>query len=153
MYSDKDYPTASQIIQLGNIVNWFRNRNLQVYGLTSSQSEAIHFILRHEDEDITAGRLMDELKLSQSTIAGILRRLEDKGLIERSFKNGDARTSIIRTTKQGTQLRAQIKQSAIHDEYELLAELSEEERAAFKATLQTVLNHMKQVKDKYKTMG
>ena len=39
------------------------------------------------------------------------------------------------------------------DEYELLAELSEEERAAFKATLQTVLNHMKQVKDQHKTMG
>ena len=51
MYSDKDYPTASQIIQLGNIVNWFRNRNLQVYGLTSSQSEAIYFILKHEDEE------------------------------------------------------------------------------------------------------
>ena len=152
MYTDQEYQTASQLIQLGNIINWFRNRNLQPFGLTSSQSEAIHFILRHGDEEITAGRLMAELKLSQSTIAGILRRLEDKGLIERTSMIGDARTRIIRITKQGTQLRTQIKQSAIRDEYELLSDLSEEESIAFKSTLQIILNHMKQVKAQHKAI-
>lgn len=147
MYSDKAYLTASQLVQLGNIVNWFRNRSLQPFGLTSSQSEAIHFILRHGDEEITAGRLMDELKLSQSTVAGILRRLEDKGLIGRTSKDGDARTQVIRSTPQGEELREQLRQSAIRDERELLAELTEEEKASFKATLQIVLDHMKQVKD------
>ena len=146
MYSDQEYQTATRLIQLGNIVNWFRNRNLQPFGLTSSQSEAIHFILRHGDEEITASRLMDELKLSQSTVAGILHRLEDKGLIERTCKIGDARTSIIRSTEQGEQLRAQLRRSAVRDERELLSDLTEEEQAAFRTMLGTVLNHMEQIK-------
>ena len=147
MYSDHEYQTTTRLIQLGNIVNWFRNRNLQPFGLTSSQSEAIHFILRHGDEEITASRLMDELKLSQSTVAGILRRLEEKGLIKRTSKDGDARTSIIRSTEQGERLRAQLKRSAIRDERELLSDLSEEEQDAFKTMLETVLNHMSRIKE------
>ena len=54
---------------------------MQEYGLTSAQGEVVRTIL-HEP-GITAAELKKRLGLSQSTVAGILERLENKRLIKK----------------------------------------------------------------------
>lgn len=50
----------------------FRNQELQPHDLTSSQFEVNRYLLTHrEQNDITAGRLMEQLELFQSTLAGL----------------------------------------------------------------------------------
>ena len=146
MRNETGYLTASQIIQLGNIVTWLRNKKLQPYALTSSQSETIRFILKHDDEEITAGRVMEELKLSQSTVAGILKRLEAKGLILRSTQPGDGRKSRIVPTRLGEQLRDALIQTGMETERQLLQGLTEQEQTQFKAALDVVLHNMEQIR-------
>ena len=146
MRNETGYLTASQIIQLGNIVTWLRNKKLQPYALTSSQCETIRFILKHDDEEITAGRVMEELKLSQSTVAGILKRLEAKGLILRSTQPGDGRKSRIVPTRLGEQLRDALIQTGMETERQLLQGLTEQEQTQFKATLDVVLHNMEQIR-------
>ena len=71
-------------------------------GLTAAQSEAIKYILRnYEENELTAMDVMDSLQLSQSTVAGIIKRLESKGLIERRTTEKDSRKSIISPTEKG----------------------------------------------------
>lgn len=41
------YKTSSQMIQLSNALIWFRNRELQLHDLTSSQFEVIRYLLTH----------------------------------------------------------------------------------------------------------
>ena len=79
MFSKSQYQTASDIVQLANAIIWLRNNQLQQFHLTSSQSDALLYILRQpEDQEITAGSLIQDLHLSQSTVAGIIKRLEAK---------------------------------------------------------------------------
>ncbi len=146
MPNETGYLTASQIIQLGNIVTWLRNRQLQPYTLTSSQSETIRYILKHDDEEITAGLIMKELNLSQSTVAGILKRLEAKGLICRTTQPGDGRKSRIVPTRQGEQLRNALIQTGMETERQLLHGLTEQEQAQFKSLLEVVLHNMEQIR-------
>lgn len=137
-----NYKTAGQIIQLGNALAWFRNQKMQSKGLTSSQSEAILYILRHQDEGITAGTLMEQLRLSQSTIAGLLKRLEEKNLIERRTADDDGRKSIIQPTQEGLALEEYLKKIAIQVEHILLQGMSKAEQAEFNRLLDAALVNM-----------
>ena len=140
------YKTAGQIIQLGNALAWFRNQKMQSKGLTYSQSDAIRYILRHRDEGITAGTLMEQLRLSQSTIAGLLKRLEEKNLIERRTANDDGRKSIIQPTQEGLALEEYLKEIAIQVEHILLQGMSKAEQAEFNRLLDTALVNMNSVR-------
>jgi MarR family multiple gene transcriptional regulator MgrA len=141
MIHPSQYQTARAIIQLGNTVTWLRNQTLQATGLTSSQSNAILVILRHHGGPITAGTLTEELGLSQSTVAGILKRLEAKSLISRQIDSKDARKVIIRLTEQGLQLESALEETALQTEHLLLQGMSEAEQAEFQRLLNRALDH------------
>ena len=113
MFSKSQYQTASDIVQLANAIIWLRNNQLQQFHLTSSQSDALLYILRQpEDQEITAGSLIHDLHLSQSTVAGITKRLEAKGLIRRTVSPDDNRKSIIAVTEQGRCLMEALRRMA-----------------------------------------
>ena len=121
MFSKSQYQTASDIVQLANAIIWLRNNQLQQFHLTSSQSDALLYILRQpEDQEITAGSLIQDLHLSQSTVAGITKRLEAKGLIRRTVSPDDNRKSIIAVTEQGRCLMEALRSNAVRTESLLL---------------------------------
>lgn len=141
------YRTGRLLVQLGNGVSWFRNQAMQGMGLTSSQSEVIRYMLRHREEPLTAGELMGQLGLSQSTIAGILMRLEKKGLLARQADDKDARRSRIYLTEAGLAMDQALMQLAAQTEEILLAGLDENEQAELNRLLQRVLENMQACRD------
>lgn len=136
------YKTGRLLVQLGNAVSWFRNQKMQGMGLTSSQSEVIRYFLRHQDQRISAGDLMDKLGLSQSTVAGILKRLEKKSLIMRQADQTDARKSILMLTKEGMVLKQNLQEVAVQTENILLRGMTDAEQAQFNRLLQIALSNM-----------
>ena len=129
MNDKSQFRTASRIVQLANAIVWLRNTQLQDLQLTSSQSETLLYILRQPpDREIFAGNLMDDLRLSQSTVAGIVKRLEDKGLIRRTTASHDNRKSIISLTDRGRQLDQVLRRNAVRTEAALLDGMSAAER-------------------------
>ena len=121
MIQKSQFQTATRAVQLGNAITWVRNQRTQFMRLTATQSEAIRYILKHyEKKTLTAVELMENLQLSQSTVAGIIQRLEDKKLITRSADPHDARKSIIYPTEKGLELEEQLKQTAVETETLLL---------------------------------
>lgn len=141
------FQTATRAIQLGNAVSYIKNQRTQFMGLTSTQSEAIRYILKnYREKSLSAADLMKYLQLSQSTVAGIIQRLEQKELIERTVSETDARKSIIRPTIKGLELEEALKQSAVETEALLLDGMTKEEQELFNHLLQKALDNMNAAK-------
>ncbi len=135
--------TARKIVLLGNAITNRRNRKLGERGLTSPQGDAIRCILKgYREREITAGDVMEELKCSQSTVAGILARLEEKGLIIRRPHSSDARKSILLPSPQGRELEGYLKDSGRRTEELLLAGMTPGEREEFNRLLQKALDNL-----------
>ena len=141
------YRTSGLMIRLSNALIWFRNQELQRHDLTSSQFEVIRYLLIHRSrDDITAGTLMEQLELSQSTVAGILKRLHAKGLIRRKSDQRDARRDFIVLTEKGAALEESLQGIAWKTEKILLRGMSETEQADFYRLLQLALENMNAVR-------
>lgn len=147
MIQRSQYQTTTRARQLGNAITWLRNQSTQSMGLTATQSEAIRYILKnHELKPLTAADVMEALQLSQSTVAGIIQRLEGKELITRSPAPEDARKSIIIPTQKGLELEDNLKQSAVKTENILLQGMTPEDRAEFNRLLQIALDNINAVR-------
>lgn len=136
------YKTSGGMIKLSNALIWFRNQELGAFDLTSSQFEVVRYLLQHRDCDTTAGDLMRKLELSQSTVAGILKRLNGKGLIERRTDEHDARRDFVTLTERGIALEESLQGIAVKTEGILLQGMSEAERAEFDRLLNIALENM-----------
>ena len=129
MIQSNQFITASLIVKLGNAVTYYRNTKMEGLELTSVQSDA--FIATLRNPGITASELKELLKLSQSTVAGIIARLESKGLIEKSVDEADARKAILIPTNQGKSLEEPLKKIAIGTQQCLVDGMSLEEQEEF----------------------
>lgn len=143
----QEYVTVRKILQLSNSITNYRNQRMQEKELTSTQYDAIRYILKNPDnKEITASDLMDHLKLSQSTVAGILSRLEEKELIMRKPHPTDARKSIIIPTEKGLKLEEYLKKTAAEMENILMQSMNVKEQEEFNRLLQIALDNMNYAK-------
>ena len=119
---------------------------MQLLGLTACQSETILYLLKQPaDRVLTAGDVAQNLHLSQSTVDGVLKRLEDKGLIVRMTATQDRRRSVLLLTDAARAL----------DQARPLAELAvgtEEIMATARMVRQTVSSRQ-QVKPPIPSLG
>lgn len=75
------------------------NRKLLAHGITRSQWIAMYYISLNDQ--INQKELADLVGTKESTIAGILNRLENEGLIKREVSTEDKRQKFLRLTELG----------------------------------------------------
>ena len=141
------FKTASMVVRLGNVVAWLRNQRMQQRDITSSQSDVIRYILKHREQPVSAGDLMKQLSLSPSTMAGLLKRLENKSLIIRKTDQNDARKIIIMPTEEGLALEDYLKETAAQTEEILLRGMTQAEQDEFYRLLKIALQNANAVKE------
>lgn len=141
------YRTGHLLVQIGNAVTWFRNRNMQEIGLTSGQSGILFYIHRHSGERITAGDIMSEFSLSKATVSEMVHIMEKKMLLTRHTDDTDARKSILVPTQKSLELAGYLQEVAARTEKILLKGMTEEEQEQLNRLLQTALKNMKDVRD------
>ncbi|HIW13912.1 MAG TPA: MarR family transcriptional regulator [Firmicutes bacterium] len=146
MIEAAQYKTASYVVRLGNAVTNYRNVKMQEYGLTSAQGDTMRAILHAPG--ITAAELKKQLGLSQSTVAGILARLEQKGLLEKKLVDGDARKMSLCPTPQGLELEAMLKQTALDTQNRMTNGMTSEEQAEFDRLLSKALANLAAAREK-----
>lgn len=144
MIHPNQFQTASLIVKLGNAVTYYRNVKMESIDLTSVQSDAIIETLRHPG--ITATGMREHLQLSPSTVAGILSRLEAKGLVAKTADQDDARKAILTPTEQGLALEEPLKQIALKTQQTLVEGMSEAEQEEFIRLLQIALDNMNRLR-------
>ena len=74
------------------------------FGVSIPQLMCLQFLSEQEDYKTTASKIKDYLMLNASTVTGILRRLEGRGLIAKLPNTKDRRATFITLTAKGSDL-------------------------------------------------
>ena len=85
-------------------VNLESKRVEKEQGVSIPQLLCLQFLAEQEDYRTNAAKLKTFLNLNASTVSGILKRLEKKGLVAKLPKASDRRVTLISLTASGMQL-------------------------------------------------
>lgn len=121
------------------------NNELRENGLTLSQLRYMEYLYAHPDAPIPFKELETYFAVSQPTVAGIIRRLEGKGLIltQASECGGKARTAVLTDKGKQQYEAAEVRRS--ETETRLLAPLDGSDKERFHAMLQEIYRNLKEV--------
>jgi len=128
------------IRRVSQAVEQYSSYLLQQFGLTAPQLGTLREL--QKAASATPGQLAEQLHISPATMAGILKRLEQRALISRVRDEVDRRSSVVRITPEGIRL-AESAPSLLRDRFrERLNSLELWERTQLLATLQRTAEMM-----------
>ena len=119
------------------------NNALRSRGLTLVQVTVLLQLEAAPEGQLPLKELERRLQVAQSTAAGIIARLEQKGLVESSVCPDDRRVKQVRITSSGLACCADSRSQMEAAEQRLLAPLDEADRSVFAALLKKVSLSMK----------
>jgi DNA-binding MarR family transcriptional regulator len=98
-----------------------------------------------QNEDISQTGLVATTGIDRSTLADVVRRLVNKGLLQRKRTRQDARMYAVRLTDRGRQALAAAQPAAERADEKILSMLKNGERMAFIQTLSNIVLAMDQL--------
>ena len=107
------------------------------FDLTSVQFAALDVLA--QQPGIDQASLAANISFDRATIGGVIDRLEQKGLVQRTVSEQDRRARRLRLTRAGQRLLTSSRPVVEALQAEILAPLSPEERAAFVQLAQKAL--------------
>lgn len=119
------------------------NNAMRSHGLTMAQLEALMELNQAEGKQLTLKELERRLHLAQSTSAGIVSRLEEKGLIESFGDASDRRIKLVHITSSGLERTRDAEQEMNRAENQLLSSLTDTERSIFYTLLRKVRDSLR----------
>ena len=100
-------------------------------------TQYIVMMVMWEEKEITFRDLVKKLYLESNTLTPVLKKLEDKKLIERKKKAGNDKNILLSITKKGIDLKEKAKQ--VPKELEKCIAISEEDRNTLKEMLNRII--------------
>ena len=92
-----------RLYQCANILHKTGTRAVETEGLTTQRWAVLGALIGDEGaEGMSIGDLARYLKVSRQSLAGVIRRLEEDGLIETIADPNDGRSRLVRMTEAGT---------------------------------------------------
>lgn len=131
---------------LGHCAHLARERmdaRMSRFGMTPAQTHVLRF-LRLNGGQMLQRELLENLKVKPSTVNGILDRMEEKGLVERSVSGTDARQRVVALTPAGLEREAEVKQSFLEAEALIARGLTEEETNTLRSLLERVIHNLEE---------
>ena len=131
---------------LGRCAHLARERmdaRMSRFGMTPAQTHVLRF-LRLNGWQMPQRELLENLKVKPSTVNGILDRMEEKGLVERSVSGTDARQRVVALTPAGLEREAEVKQSFLEAEALIARGLTEEETNTLRSLLERVIHNLEE---------
>ena len=122
------------------------NKNLAEFNLTGVQHEILCFIDRNEHEgDVFQKDIEKCLKLTNPTVTGIVKRLEEKEMIVRCPSSNDARYKCLHVTEKGKEVICKSFNFGSNNiEKKLVKGMSHEEVKMLKHLLYKALRNMEE---------
>ena len=119
------------------------NNDLRAHDLTMAQVSVLMLLNRADGGTLTLKEIEKALHVAQSTSAGIVTRLEQKGFVTSFGDTEDKRIKRVRITETGQQCCSEAQENMDHVDDVLLAGLSEEEQAILRMLLIRVSRNIK----------
>ena len=116
------------------------NNALRSQDMTLAQLEALLELDQAPENQLSLKELERRLHIAQSTTAGIIMRLEQKGFVEGFGDSGDRRIKLVRLTPAGANCLILAQESRTEIEGKLLSSLTETEGHIFFTLLKKVRN-------------
>lgn len=137
-------PQQDQIIaalrQIAQAIDTYSRQLLTEHGLSAPQIGTMRAIARTGSS--TPSELAEALHLSPQTMAGILQRLEQRGVIQRERDASDRRSFVVKLTPEGVAAEAKAP-PLLRDEFMVqLKKLPQWEQTMMLATLQRIAQMM-----------
>ena len=117
------------------------DRRMAQYDITAVQNHVLMY-LHHSGGQAPQCEVTAHLKVKPSTVNGILDRMADKGLVERSVSGSDARRRLISITAKGTAQYELTERKFQEVEELLLRGFTEAEAESFKLLLGRVIENL-----------
>lgn len=118
------------------------NNSLRSQGLTIAQLGILLVLYDKENHCLPLKQIERELHVAQSTAAGIVTRLEQKGLVDGYESPDDHRVKMVRMTQAGLDCCEEADRHMAEAENDILSALTDEERSIFQTLLQKVRNSL-----------
>lgn len=131
-------PCGALIKQINSTLEKNANNTLRKQDLTFAQVSALLAIRDFPEQKISLKELEKILHVAQSTTAGIINRLEQKGLVTGFGDSCDKRIKLVQITPSGEECCRNAEQNMKEAEKNLLSGLNETERILFNNLLQKV---------------
>ena len=131
---------------LGRCAHLARERmdaRMSRFGMTPAQTHVLRY-LRQNGGQMPQRELLENLKEKPSTVNGILDRMEEKGLVERSVSGTDARQRVVALTPAGLEREAEAKQSFLEAEALIAKGLTEKETETLRTLLERVIHNLEE---------
>lgn len=128
------------IHQIHNTIEKSVNNQLRKKGLTLSQMNVLIALVSVSEKKLSFKELEKRLTLAQSTTAGLISRLEQKGLVSVLGDKDDKRIKYVEITALGIKYCEDAKLEMNDTEEMLVSSLSETERKTFLSLLKKVNN-------------
>ena len=119
---------GAYIKSIGLVCEWNFNRDLKEFNLTSVQLSIVRYLVEHKDEIIHQKDIENEFGLKNSTVSGILKRLEAKEYLKRETGIDDSRYKLITIKEKGLALNQELKRRTDAFEAKLLKNFSDDEK-------------------------
>lgn len=134
----EDVSCGMLIKQINSTLEKNANNILREQDLTIAQVSALLTIRDFPNRQIPLKELEKLLHVAQSTTAGIISRLEQKGLVTGLGDASDKRIKLVQITPLGEQYCKSAEQNMREAEENLLSGLTETEKSIFRSLLQKV---------------
>lgn len=133
-----DTSCGMYIKQINSALEKNANNILRKQDLTFAQVSALLAIRDFPEQKISLKELEKILHVAQSTTAGIISRLEQKGLVTGFGDSTDKRIKLVQITPTGEKYCREAEQNMKEAEENLLSGLTETEKSIFNSLLQKV---------------
>lgn len=112
------------------------------YNVTPVQSQALSYLYRHREEEVTQRDLERALQLKPSTINGIVERLLEKDYISRCPSPTDGRCRLLHLTQAGEEMVDSFRAALDRTDRAVLADLTEEEQELLYGLLRRIYTNL-----------
>jgi len=113
-------------------------------GITPDQFTVLRTLREQKPLRLTQSVLVDKMSSDPNTVASLLSRMEQQGLIERRTNAEDRRALCLRLKPEGRRKYLQVRRSAVTLQRSILSALPESQREIFLAQLEVIGNACRQ---------
>lgn len=136
-------PNGLLIKQIHDRLEKQSNNILRAKGLTMMQVSVLLTLQKNAGKQLSMKELEKHFGVAQSTVAGIVSRLEQKGLVEAFGDAADRRIKLVHITQLGEACCSEAACHMTETEETLLRDFSMEEREQLNALLTRVADNLK----------
>lgn len=119
------------------------NQELERVGLTFSQMRVLRFIEDNPKMKITQKDISNELDIQHSTTIGLLKRMQEKGLVRVVVDENNRRCRNIFLTKKAEDIRYEMERGREIMESRVVKSFTDEEKETFYRLLNKAIDNLK----------